>query len=356
MADIWYLILAGMLTGFAILAGWDFGAGALHGWVARDPREKRAVIRAIGPLWTWNEVWLIASGGTLLCAFPAALGAAFSGFYLAMHVVLWCLLLRGLALEFRSHLADGMWQGFWDAVFPVANLLLALLFSTAFGALVRGLPLRADPGALDGSCDMPLFTTFTPYGQVGVLDWYTVAVGLLGVLLLLAHGAAFLHLRADGAVRARARTLTRRLWPVVAIALAGVTVATFAVRPDLGAALARPLCWLAALAVAAGATAIIVATWLGKDRPALALAGSSLVIAGLLGGAFAAIHPELIHSTLSPGATLTIATSATPDHGLALALMWWPFAAILSVAVYALNRRWHAQADTLDLPVSGAAD
>ena len=342
MADLWFAILAGMFTGFAILAGWDFGAGALGGIIARTPDERREVIRAIGPLWTWNEVWLIASGGLTMCLFPAALGTAFSAFYLGLHMVLWCLLLRGISLEFRTHLDDPMWRSFWDGVFPLANLLLALLFGVAFGGLVRGLPLSGDPG--EASCDMPLFTSFAPYGAVGVLDWYTVLVGIFAVIILLAHGAAFLALHAGWEVGRRAQWWARRLFPVALALLAVVTVATWSVRPDFAAALGKPVCWGAAVVAVAGASAITVG--LLRGRHGITLGGSTLVLAGLLAGAFCAMHPELIHSTLGEGRSLTVANTVVPVHGLYLAMVWWPFAAGLSVAVYLLNRRWHGPGRT----------
>ncbi|MEQ1834675.1 MAG: cytochrome d ubiquinol oxidase subunit II, partial [Candidatus Eisenbacteria bacterium] len=184
MADLWYAIVAGMLTVFVLLDGYDFGAGMLHRWLARDEDERRRVLAAIGPFWDGNEVWLLAAGGALFMAFPAVLAAGLSGFYFAIFLVLWCLIGRGLAVEFRSHVQDPLWRSFWDTAFMLTSALLALFFGVALGNVVRGVPLAAD-----GWFTLPLFTTFRTTGEVGILDVYTLTVGLFAVLALAVHGA-----------------------------------------------------------------------------------------------------------------------------------------------------------------------
>lgn len=141
MVELWFGLLGLMLVAYVVLDGFDFGAGALHLFVAKSDAERRTVFAAIGPFWDGNEVWLIAVGGVLFLAFPEVLTTAFPAFYLALHLVLWCFVLRGIAIEVRSHVADGMWHAFWDATFAVASLLLALLFGVAFGNVVRGVPM-----------------------------------------------------------------------------------------------------------------------------------------------------------------------------------------------------------------------
>src|SRR5450432_3104459 len=141
MAEIWFALLGLVLIAYVVLDGFDFGAGVLHLFVAKSDAERRSVLSAIGPFWDGNEVWLIAVGGVLFVAFPEVLTAAFPAFYLALHLVLWCFALRGVAIEVRSHVADGMWKALWDAIFAVASLLLALLFGVALGNVVRGVPL-----------------------------------------------------------------------------------------------------------------------------------------------------------------------------------------------------------------------
>src|SRR5947207_2274977 len=126
MVELWYAIVALMLTLYVVLDGFDLGAGLLHVAVARTDPERRQVLAAIGPYWDGNEVWLLAAGGALFAAFPRALAAGLSGFYLAIVLLVWCLLLRGIAIEFRSHVRDRMWRGFWDGVLVLASGLLAL--------------------------------------------------------------------------------------------------------------------------------------------------------------------------------------------------------------------------------------
>ncbi|MGA7880202.1 MAG: cytochrome d ubiquinol oxidase subunit II, partial [Terrimicrobiaceae bacterium] len=141
MVEIWYGILAFTMAVYVTLDGRNFGAGILHLVVAKTPAERRQIIAAIGPLWSWHEVWLVAFGGVMFVAFPRLLGVAFSGYYLALFLVLWCLILRGISLEVGGHINDPMWQSFWDFVFPVSNVLLGFLLGTALGNVVRGVPL-----------------------------------------------------------------------------------------------------------------------------------------------------------------------------------------------------------------------
>src|ERR1700761_9183281 len=131
MITAWYSVVTFMLIVYVVLDGRNFGIGMLHWIVARTPEERRQVVAAVGPLWSWHEVWLVGFGGTLLCVFPKLLGAAFAGYYLALFLILWCLLLRGMALEVGGHINDKLWQGFWDFVLVVSSFLLAILFGAA---------------------------------------------------------------------------------------------------------------------------------------------------------------------------------------------------------------------------------
>jgi cytochrome bd ubiquinol oxidase subunit II len=144
MPTVWYVILAGILIGYAILDGFDLGAGMLHLIVARTNRERRMVLQAIGPVWNGNEVWLVVWGGLLFLAFPRVYAVGFSGFYLALVIVLWLLMGRGIGIELRHHLADPLWQQAWDVVFAVSSLLLAFLYGVAVGNVVSGVPLNEE--------------------------------------------------------------------------------------------------------------------------------------------------------------------------------------------------------------------
>ena len=170
MEAAWFVIVSGMLAAYAVLDGFDFGVGAIHRIVARTDEERRTVLAAIGPIWDGNEVWLIAAGGVLFMAFPNVYATAFSGFYMALMVVLWLLILRGVAIEFRSHQDHPLWREFWDTVFMLASALLAVVFGTTLGNLIRGVPLGEE-----GLRGMPLFTNFLIGREPGILDWYTGA-------------------------------------------------------------------------------------------------------------------------------------------------------------------------------------
>src|ERR1700759_1958606 len=153
MIAAWFAIAAFMLIAYVTLDGRNFGVGMLHWFVARTPEERLQVVAAIGPLWSWHEVWLVGFGGTLFAVFPRLLASAFAGYYLALFLILWCLILRGISLEVGGHINDRMWQGFWDFVFVFANTLLAILFGTAAGNVARGVPLDAN-----GTFTMAFFT------------------------------------------------------------------------------------------------------------------------------------------------------------------------------------------------------
>ena len=164
MVEIWYAIVSFTLLTFVVLDGLDIGAGLLQHFVCRTEAERRTVIAAIGPLWSWHEVWLVAFGGTLVAVFPRLMASAFAGYYLALFLILWCFILRGVSIEVGGHINDRLWQGFWDFVFVVASSLLAILFGVAAGNLARGVPL-----ASDGTFSMAFFTDFKTHGYVGLL-------------------------------------------------------------------------------------------------------------------------------------------------------------------------------------------
>ena len=155
MEATWFAIVAGMLAVYTVLDGFDFGVGTLHRFVARTDEERRTVFAAIGPVWDGNEVWLIAAGGVLFLSFPRVYAAAFSGFYLALMIVLWLLILRGVAIELRSRQDNPLWREFWDTTFALASALLAFVLGTALGNVVRGVPLNEA-----GVFTLPLFTDF----------------------------------------------------------------------------------------------------------------------------------------------------------------------------------------------------
>ena len=334
MVELWFAIVAGMLTLYVILDGFDIGAGALHLLVARTDAERRQVLAAIGPFWDGNEVWLLATGGALFVAFPHVLAAGLSGFYFAIFLVLWCLILRGISIEFRSHLADPLWRSFWDATLCLASVLLAVFFGAALGNLLRGLPLDAH-----GWFGLALFTGFGPRPPVGILDAYTALVGVFALATLVLHGATFLAWRTDAGVQARSRTLARGLVLALAVAWPVVTWATVRVNPVMFRAFAaRPLAWLAVTVALAG----LVAVFTGPRRGALApFLGSCAFIAGLLGATAASMFPVMLRSVPDPSLSITAYGASNDAAGLRTALGWWSLGFPVAIAWFVMLLRIH---------------
>ncbi len=336
MVELWYGVVALMLTLYFVLDGFDLGAGALHLWVARTDAERRQVLAAIGPYWDGNEVWLLAAGGALFVAFPPALAAGLSGFYFAIFLVLWCLLLRGVSIEFRSHVTDPLWRAFWDATLAVASGLLAVFFGAALGNLLRGLPLGRDSWF-----GLALFTDFRVPPPVGILDWYTVLVGVFALLTLVLHGATFLGWKTDGAVQARSRPLARRFALGIALGWPLVAWATVIVHSDMFRAfVSRPLAWLCVTVALAGLVAVFAG--LRRQRALAAFLGSSGFILGMLGATAASMFPDLLRAVPDPALSLTAYAVSNDPAGLRTALRWWvvgfPLAALYLVVLFRLHR------------------
>jgi cytochrome bd ubiquinol oxidase subunit II len=304
METVWFVILSAMLAIYVVLDGFDFGVGVLHRVVARTEAERQTVLATIEPVWDGNEVWLIAAGAVLFLAFPSAYAAAFSGFYLALMIVLWLLILRGVAIAFRSHQDDPLWREFWDAVFSFASAMLALVLGTAIGNVVRGVPLDGD-----GVFYLPLFTNLRTGPRPGVFDWYTTIVGALALCLLTAHGAFYLVWKTSGAVQQRSRIWARRAWLTAIPLWVAATLGTAWVQPEvIGNLLHRP--WaLVFLAMMIGGS-VGGFYFLKRGRELAAFLSSCGVLLGLLGAAMAGNYPYWLRSTLDPAHGLTAANTA----------------------------------------------
>src|SRR5262245_3926911 len=336
MPEIWYVIAVLTLTAYVVLDGFDFGAGALHLFVARSEPQRRQVLAAIGPFWDGNEVWLLLAGGTLFVAFPRVLSAGISGFYFAIFLVLWCLILRGISIEFRSHVADRVWRATWDFFFWVPSVLLPVFFGAALGNLLRGVPLDSD-----GWFSLPLFTDFSARGPVGILDWYTVLVGIFALAALVAHGGAFLAWKTDGPVQARSRSSSLRSYAAVAVLWPVVTLATAKVNETFLHALARrPLAWLLAAIALAGLVVVFVGLSRGKDFAAFL--GSCAFVAGLSCATAACVYPTMLRATGADNLSMTVSTAGGDPQGLRIALGWFavglPLVLLYFVIVWRLHR------------------
>ena len=329
MATTWYVLLGFMLTMYVVLDGFDLGAGILHLFVARHDEERRAVLEAIGPVWDGNEVWLLASGGLLVFAFPQVYAVAFSGFYLPLVLVLWLLVLRGLSIELRSHQTNPLWRQLMDVVFALSSAVLALVLGVALGNVLRGVPIDSS-----GYFASPLFTDLRISGELGAIDWYTASVGLLAVATLAGHGAMYLRWKTAGDVNLRATRLGRRAWIAVAVLALFVTIETAVVRPSLFVHLAeRPGLWIFPLAVVGGLAR--VARSLARGGELGGFLASSVVVAALLGLTAGALYPTILPSTVDPRFDLDVAGAANDRRGLAIGLAWWIPAIALAIGYFA---------------------
>lgn len=328
METIWFGIVAFMLVCYVVLDGFDIGAGIVHYFVGRSDKERDVVIRAIGPVWDGNEVWLLATGGTLYFAFPALYAAGFSGFYLPLIMVLWLLILRAAGIELRHQLDNHLWTSFWDFVFAGASILLAIFFGAALGNVVRGVPLDGT-----GYFFEPLFTDWTTTGATGILDWFTVLSGVVSLVALSVHGANYLAHKTTGEMNLRARKVVSLAW----YALVLVTIASLAgvmvVRPQiLDNYFYLPIGWIIPLFVAASLGAIKYFNAKGNDK--FAFIASSAYLAMMLGGAVYGLYPNVLPA-LDPAFSLTIHNAKAGAYGLSAGLIWWPIGILIALGYFA---------------------
>jgi cytochrome bd ubiquinol oxidase subunit II len=347
MIAIWYAVVSFMLIIYIVLDGRNFGAGMLHWFVAKTPEERRQVIAAIGPLWTWHEVWLLGFGGTLIAIFPRLMASAFAGYYLALFLILWCLILRGVSIEVGGHINDRLWQTYWDFNFVLSNFLLAILFGAAAGNVARGVPLDAD-----GNFSMAFFTDFNVRGHVGLLDWYTVSIAILAAVMLAAHGATYLTLKTEGPVHDRSEKYAKFLWIAVVPLSLAVLVESRIVRPDLpGRALSNPFWWLGLIVVVVSIIALV--SGLAGRRERRAFLASNFLIVGLLATGAAAIFPVMLRSSVAPENSLTAYAVAAGPISLHLAAIWWPVGFALAVLYFIFISRRYAGKVSLQRDTQG---
>jgi cytochrome d ubiquinol oxidase subunit II len=354
METTWFCIVAVMLAAYVLLDGFDLGAGIIHLVAARNDRERREILATIGPVWDGNEVWLLASGGVLYFAFPGLYAAGFSGFYLALMVVLWLLMLRGIAVEFRGHLGGNLWGPFFDAVFCGASALLAVFYGAALGNVVRGVPLNAD-----GYYFVPFWTDFRAGGPApGIIDWYTLLVGVAALLVLTQHGALWVAVKTSEDVQTRSRSIASKAFWLVCAAVLVISVASFQVQPHLYESFAdRSWTWIFPVVAVAGL--LTVRLCLNAKVDLWAFAGSAAFIVGLLCSAAFGLYPNVLPAVPDASRSLTVHNVSAPAYGLKIGFVWWIPAFLLAIGyslfVYRHFRgkvRVEEDADASNLPQS----
>ena len=318
---IWFLLVGVLIAGYAVLDGFDLGAGVLH-LCTRDERERRVMMNAIGPVWDGNEVWLLAGGGALFAAFPPVYATVFSGFYLAFTLLLVALILRAVSFEFRGKVGSAAWRRGWDVAFGVGSLVPALLYGVAVGNVLRGLEL-----------DAAGVRTTLP----GLLNPFALLAGLLGLTMFVLHGATYLGLKTDGALQERMRRWAATAWVAFIALYAITTLASYAVAPYLFEHwFAHPLTWvLFALLLASciAGPAAIHAAHFGRAFAASATATLSIIALAAEG-----MYPRLLPARPDLASSLTIYNSASTPRTLTvmlvIALVGMPLVILYTVLIY----------------------
>jgi cytochrome d ubiquinol oxidase subunit II len=333
---IWWLLIGVLLVGFAVTDGFDLGTGILLPFVAHTDLERRVVINSIGPVWEGNQVWLILGGGAIFAAWPQLYAVSFSGFYLAMFVILTALILRPVAFKFRSKRAQPQWRQRWDAVLFFSGLVPALIFGVAIGNVLQGVPFRF-------SADMHIFYDGSFFD---LLNPFALLAGLVSVSMLVMHGSAWLVLKTDGPVAERARRygLLAALLTSVLFAAAGgllwssvdgyrITSAVDVMGPSnplLKTAEVQAGAWFANYAAHPWTLAAPLAGFIGALGAGLALAArrgglgllaAALSIAGIILSVGASMFPFILPSSIDPRASLTVWDSSSSHLTLFIMLV-----------------------------------
>ena len=321
---LWYILLGLLLAGYAILDGFDLGVGILHP-LARNDRERRILMNSIGPLWDGNEVWLVVFGGALFAAFPAAYAAAFSGLYLAFMLILFCLIFRGVSMEFRSKHPGTAWRRTWDFAFWASSSSAAFLFGVAVGNCMRGLPLAPDG---DFAAPLRVFDLF---------HVYPVCVGLFAVAAFALHGSIYLLMKTEDDLH---RRVVRWTWTAFAAFLALyllVTTMTILTIPRATANFqTHPWAWIIVLLNMLAIANIPRSIYLRHPLWAFVSSGATIAAFTFLFGM--TLFPNLIVSSLNPGDSLTIAKAASTEKTLGImaiiAALGIPFVLAYTAVVY----------------------
>jgi len=327
METLWFCLVAVMVAMYVLLDGFDLGAGAIHFLVGRTDEERRQVIATIGPVWDGNEVWLLAAGGVLYFAFPLLYASGFSGFYLPLMMVLWLLILRGTSIEFRNHIKSTVWIPFWDFVFSASSLLLAVFLGAALGNVVRGVPLDES-----GYFFEPLWTNFRLADHTGILDWYTILVGVTALAVLMLHGSLWVQLKTEGAVRARSSRVASTLWWAVLILTGLLTMITFQVQPQVIANFKTwPIGYILPAIAIAGLAGIQFE--LRRGRELNSFLASCAYLLGMLTSVVFGVYPMVLPAR-NPMYSLTVENAKAGEYGLRVGVIWWVIGMILAAGYF----------------------
>ncbi|KAB8163383.1 cytochrome d ubiquinol oxidase subunit II [Streptomyces sp. 3MP-14] len=310
---LWFVVIAVLWVGYFFLEGFDFGIGVLTGTLARDRAERRVLINTIGPVWDGNEVWLLTAAGATFAAFPDWYATLFSGFYLPLLLILVCLIVRGVAFEYRAKRPEERWQRGWEHAIFVSSLVVSVLWGVAFANIVRGVPIDAEGEFVGDVGDL-----LSPYALLG---------GAVSLALFTLHGALFAALKTVGDIRARARRLAGRLGLVGGALTVGW----------LGWTLAEADTWRAAPALVVAVLALVGALAANaRGREGWAFLSSGVLVVAVVALWFLTLFPDVMPSSLDPAWSLTAADSASSPY--TLRIMTW--CAALATPLVLLYQGW----------------
>lgn len=344
MELFWYITIAIVLSVFFVLDGYDFGTGIIHLFLAKQEKDKQVIAKAAGLFWDFNEVWLVAGGGLLFMAFPTYYASVFSGFYLPLIIVLWLTVFRAIGLEFRSQFKYQMWKDIWDKAFGISSLLLALFFGTALGNIIRGVNL----GGVENGISiyekhyffLPLWNgSFSPlHENPGVIDWFTLIIGIIAVVTLAIHGANWILVKTNSSINTQLKSIIFKLNIALFILTVFSLIVWYFINPnaldnfaDKPYLIGFPILYLI------GLTGSFFIKRIKKDVHGLYL--SSLLIIGGITSSLASMFPIILPSTNQVNESLTIYNTAASEYGLSVALGWGIIGIILIVVYLVVQKR-----------------
>jgi len=344
MEVFWYLIIALVLAIFFILDGYNFGVGIIHLFLAKTEKDKELITKSAGLFWDFNEVWLVAGGGMLFMAFPTFYASVFSGFYLPLIIVLWLIVFRAIGLEFRGQFNFQMWKDIWDTSFGVSSLLLALFFGIALGNVVRGVNLGGVENGISAYEPhyffLPLWdSSFSPLSETpGIIDWFTIIIGLIAVLTLAIHGANWIILKTNSSINNQLKMVIFKLTILLAVLTIVSLLVWQLVNPNsLDNFIDKPYLIIFPLIYFSGLVGLFFIKRFKKE--VYGFIASTLVIVGGITSSLASLFPVILPSTHDQNESLTIYNTSASEYGLSVALGWGIIGFILVIVYIIVQKR-----------------
>lgn len=342
MELFWYIVLMVMLSVYIILDGYDFGAGIIHLFFAKKEKDKKAITNAIGPFWDANEVWLIAAGGVLFFAFPTLYASSFSGFYLPLIIILWLLIFRAIGLELRGQIHNPMWEAVWDKAFGLASLLLALFFGIALGNVVRGVNLGMVTNGVSAHeahyFFLPLWNpTFSPHAEhLGIIDWFTLLLGVIGVVVLTIHGANWIIFKTNSGLNTKLKIVAFNLNILLSVLIIVSLLVWHVIEPKpFHNFFEYPWLFVFPVIFFLGHFGLFKIKTFKKDGTGFLF--SSMFLFGGLASTVASMFPKLLPSRNAVNPDLTIYNAAAHEYGLSVGFNWFIVAIILVIIYFTIQ-------------------